>query len=216
MTEAEIDHLVKILWDYNHMNHQLVKADAIFALGSYDISVAERAVYLYFKGYAPFIIFSGAFGKLTRGVFEKPEADVFAEIARKRGVPEDKVLIENKSTNTGENIAFTKELLESKKLNLKKFIVVQKPYMERRAYATIKKVWPEAEIIMTSPQVSFEEYVNNSFRSKEDIINSIVADTQKIKIYQEKGFQIPQEMPEEVWSACKQLIALGFDKSIAK
>ena len=32
----------------------------------------------------------------------------------------------------------------------KKFIVVQKPYMERRSYATFKKVWPEKEIIVTS------------------------------------------------------------------
>jgi uncharacterized SAM-binding protein YcdF (DUF218 family) len=207
----EVDHLVQILWDYNHLNHQLKPADCIFCLGSQDVLPADTAADLYLKGFAPYVIFSGNVGRLTKGLFEKPEAEIFADIARKRGVPES-VIIEDKSTNTGENIQFTKDLLISKGINFNSFVLVQKPYMERRAYATVKKIWPEKEVMVTSPQVSMEEYFKLVTRPKKDVIDSMVADTQKIITYPAKGFQIPQEMPDEVWEACEQLVKLGYGR----
>lgn len=50
--------------------------------------------------------------------------------------------------------------------------------MERRAYATIKKVWPEVEVIVTSPQLSFEEYLTEEF-TKDYVINIMVGDLQR-------------------------------------
>jgi hypothetical protein len=44
----------------------------------------------------------------------------------------------------------------------------------------------------------------------------MVGDLQRIKIYPEKGFQIPQEIPSDVWDAFEQLVELGFDKHLAK
>ncbi len=204
-----IDQLARIIWDYHHMNHVLKKSDCIFVLGSNDIRMAEHAADLYLQGYAPFIIFSGGFGRLTGGVFKKPEADLFADVAAKKGVPPEKIFIENKSTNTGENIELTKKLLAEKGLNFDTFIVVQKPYMERRAYATFKKCWPEKECIISSPSISFESYPNQEI-SKETLINVMVGDLQRIKIYPEKGFQIFQEIPTEVWNAYEELVKLGY------
>ncbi|HRN57086.1 MAG TPA: YdcF family protein, partial [Agriterribacter sp.] len=87
-----------------------------------------------------------------------PEADRFAAIAMQKGVPADALLIENKSSNTGENIVFTARLLKEKGLDPHSFIVVQKPYMERRSYATFKKHWPHKNVLVTSPQLDFDEY----------------------------------------------------------
>ena len=124
------------------------------------------------------------------------------------------MFVENKSTNTGENIRFTKQLLSERDLDLQKFILVQKPYMERRSFATFRKIWPEKDVIVTSPQVSFDEYLK-SYSAKElgadDVINIMVGDFQRIRIYAEKGFQIHQEIPDEVWSAYEQLVAAGYD-----
>ena len=213
--ENEIDKLAKIIWNYHHINHCLKKVDCILVLGSHDLRVAERGVDLFLEGYAPFIVFSGGFGTLTRHLFSKPEADLFAEIAIKRGVPEEQILIENKSTNTGENFKFTEKLLKTSGLDFNSFIVVQKPYMERRTYATVKKLWPEKEIIITSPQIAYENYPNADI-SKENVINIMVGDLQRIKIYPEKGFQIYQEIPDYVWSAFQKLIALGYTGHLAK
>ncbi|CAF1499279.1 unnamed protein product, partial [Didymodactylos carnosus] len=180
--------------------------------GSHDLRVAEYAAELYLQGWAPLLIFSGGTGVLTKD-WQESEADRFAQIARDKGVPSSAILIENKSTNTGENILFTQELLIKYKLSPQTFIVVQKPYMERRSYATFKRHWPDRNIIVTSPKLSLEEYPCNEI-SMENMINFMVGDLQRIKIYPEKGFQIYQEIPVNVWNACKRLIELGFNKHL--
>jgi uncharacterized SAM-binding protein YcdF (DUF218 family) len=207
--------LAKKLWDYHHLNNTMVKSDCILALGSHDIRVADRAAELYLEGWAPVLIFSGGLGNVTKGIWTEAEADKFAAIAIKKGVPENAILIENKSTNTGENILFTQKLLEDKNLNPQNFIVVQKPYMERRSYATFKKHWPDKNILVTSPQINFDDYPNAEIPI-ERVINIMAGDLQRIKIYPEKGFQIPQEIPADVWDAFEQLVELGYDKHLAK
>jgi uncharacterized SAM-binding protein YcdF (DUF218 family) len=205
--------LAKKLWNYHHMDHVLEKADCILVLGSHDLRVAERAAQLYLEGWAPMIIFSGGLGNFTKETWTEPEADQFAAIAINMGIPKEAILTENRSTNTGENILFTQRLLEQKGLDPQSFIVVQKPYMERRSYATFKKHWPNKKLIVTSPQISFEEYPTEEI-PLERVINIMAGDLQRIKIYPEKGFQIFQEIPRDVWHAYEELIASGFDKHL--
>ncbi|MEO8584316.1 MAG: YdcF family protein [Flavitalea sp.] len=205
----EVLTLARTLWEYHHMHHQLKKCDCILALGSHDLRVANRAAELWFEGWAPYIIFSGGLGNLTQGVWQEAEADQFAAIAVNMGVPKENILIENKSTNTGENIQFTKLLLAEKGLAPQKILLVQKPYMERRTYATVKKWWEEKDIIVTSPQFTFENYATVDIPS-EKVIHIMVGDLQRIKEYPAKNFQIYQEIPAEVWQAYEQLVALGF------
>ena len=208
-------HLAKKLWDYHHLNHELEKADCILALGSHDLRVAQRAAELYLKGWAPFIIFSGGLGNLTRGLWTRPEADLFAEVAVKMGVPANNILIENKSTNTGENILFTQQLLAEKNLIPDSFIVVQKPYMERRSFATFKKHWPDKKLMVTSPQLSFEEYPTPEI-TMDLVINIMVGDLQRIKFYPGKGFQVHQEIPDHIWEAFEKLVLEGFNRHLMK
>ncbi|MFT3822988.1 MAG: YdcF family protein [Chitinophagaceae bacterium] len=203
------------LWDYHHMQHPLQKADCILALGSHDLRVAEWAAEVYLQGWAPLLIVSGGLGNVTKGIWTETEADKFAAIALRKGVPENAILIENKSTNTGENILFTQQLLQEKQLDLQTFIVVQKPYMERRSYATFQKQWPGKQLIVTSPPIPLAEYANDEI-PMERVINIMTGDLQRIKIYPEKGFQIYQEIPENVWYAYEQLVAAGFDKHLAR
>lgn len=210
-----VDALAEKIWDYHHMNHHMKKCDCILALCSNDTRVAERSAELYFQGWAPFIIFSGGVGVLTKNLFNKPEAEVFADTAYALGVPREDILIEPKSTNTGENIQFTRELLKEKGIEVSSFILVQKPYMERRTYATFKKQWPEKECVVSSPEISFEMCATE-FVSKEDCINIMVGDMQRIKLYSERGFQIPQDISEDVWQAYEQLVALGYDKHLVR
>ena len=161
------------------------------------------------------IIFSGGLGNFTKDMWTETEADLFAGIAKKMGVPEENILIENKSTNTGENIRFTQQLLARKNFDMKTFIVVQKPYMERRSYATFKQYWPGKKLIVTSPQISFEAYPTEEIPI-EKVINIMVGDLQRIKLYPEKGYQVFQEIPAGVWQAYEELIASGFDRHLMK
>lgn len=215
MVDNKTIELAKKLWDYHHVNQLLEKSDCILVLGSHDLRVAERGAELYLKKWAPVIIFSGGLGNLTKGIWGEAEADKFAAVAQKMGVPKEVILIENKSTNTGENILFTQQLLKEKGLDPQSFIVIQKPYMERRSYATFKKYWPNKRLVVTSPQISFEQYPNNEI-PLEKVINIMVGDLQRIKIYPEEEFQIFQEIPTDVWEAYEQLVELGYDKHLVR
>jgi len=44
----------------------------------------------------------------------------------------------------------------------------------------------------------------------------MIGDLQRIKLYPEKGFQIYQEIPGDVWQAYEQLVKLGFDKHLIR
>lgn len=207
--------LAETIWNYHLMRHQVAKADAILVLCSHDEKVAERGAQLFLEGWAPLIIFSGGQGEITRTLWNEPEAERFARIATGMNVPRENILVEGASTNTGENIKLTKKLLAERNLDPHKFILVQKPYMERRSYATFRQHWPEKEVVVTSPQVSFRDYLaqySNRSLSAADVVGIMVGDLQRIKLYPARGFQIAQEIPDEVWEAFKGLVRAGYDK----
>jgi uncharacterized SAM-binding protein YcdF (DUF218 family) len=211
--------LAETIWNYHHMNHALEKAGAILVLCSHDTAVAERGAQLFHEGWAPLVIFSGGQGAITKRLWTEPEADRFARIAIERGVPADRILVENRSTNTGENVEFTRRVLADRGLDPASFILVQKPYMERRAYATFMKRWPEKRAVVTSPQVSFAEYLarySNEALTEDDVVGIMVGDLQRIRDYPARGFQIPQEIPAGVWEAFEELVTLGYDTHLAR
>jgi uncharacterized SAM-binding protein YcdF (DUF218 family) len=210
-----IDQLAQTIWDYHHLNHSIEPCDLILALGSNDTRVAEYAADLYLQGFAPLLMFSGNVGALTREQFTKPEAEVFADIARQKGVPDDAILLEPESTNTGENIIFSRRVLAARGLDPASLILVQKPYMERRAFATFRQRWPEKEVSVTSPPILFSDYPNELL-PKDKIINIMVGDLQRIKFYSGLGFQIEQEIPAAVWQAYETLVAMGYDQHLMK
>ena len=209
--------LVEKIWNYHQMHHALSRADAILVLCSHDTVVAERGAQLFLEGWAPLLIFSGGLGTITRHLWTEPEANQFARIAIDLGVPESSILIENRSTNTGENILFTKALLAGRGLDPDRFIVVQKPYMERRSYATFRKVWPGKSVVVTSPQLPLDEYLarfSHDSLSQDDVICIMLGDLQRIKLYPARGFQIDQEIPPDVWDAFTELVEAGYDKRL--
>ena len=152
-------------------------------------------------------------GNLSFDVTNQELEDEFKSEVTAMGVPADRILIENQSTNTGENVLFTRRLLAEKGLDPARLILVQKPYMERRSYATFMRQWPGMELLVTSPQIAFEDYPNSDI-PMERVINAMVGDLQRIRLYPAQGFQIPQDIPDDVWAAFEKLVAWGFDKHL--
>ena len=111
LSTMSIDAWARTVWDYHHVGHALRKADCIIVLGSHDTRVAERGAELYLAGWAPLVLMSGGLGSLTSGMWTRPEAEVFADIALGMGVPRDALLLESRSTNTGENVELSRRLL---------------------------------------------------------------------------------------------------------
>ena len=207
------DAWARIVWDYHHVGHALRKADVIVALGSHDTRVAERAAELFREGWAPLVVCSGHLGSLTGATWTRSEAEVFAQIAVERGVPRERVLLESRSTNTGENVDFTRQLLAEQGLLPRRAIAVQKPYMERRTLATFASRWPELDVVVTSPQLDFDDYATGGIR-KDDVIHIMVGDLQRLIVYGSKGWSAPQRIPAEVMEAYEGLVAAGYTKRL--
>jgi len=211
----KVEKLAKIIWNYMRMNQKIKKADLILVMGSHDLQVADRGIELFLQGFAPLMLVSGGLGKITKDINSKSEAELFADRAIHEGVPKGKILIENKSKNTGQNIEFAKRLLKNMGIKIQSVILIQKPYMERRAFATFLKLWPEVDVVVTSPKFSFEEYKTDGL-SRKKMIEVMVGDLQRIKEYPKMGFQIEQEIPNEIWDAYGKLVAQGYDNYLIK
>lgn len=213
------EELIKKLWNYMKSNQKIEKSDCIIGLGCEDLNIAKIAVDLYFKGYGDKIIFSGGLGKVTRNIWNEPEANKFAKYAVENGVPKEKIYVENKSTNTGDNFRFTKELIKQEKLNVKTCIVVCKPYVEKRVEATLKKIMPECKGIVTSQNIEFEQYCNqyeNEIGNRNEVIEDLVGSVERMKVFAERGWQIQMDIPNTVWQAYEDLVKKGYDKYYTK
>lgn len=201
----------ELLWNYLSLNEPLEKADLILVLGTFDTRVAERGTELILQNLAPLIIFSGGFGRLSGKNAVKPEAEIFAKVARKRGVPEEKIIIENKSSNTYENFLFSLKIIKQKKLSVKKIIVVTQPYLQRRAKLGLLKFWPGIKSIFTSPEFTFQTY-GNSFLSKNEMLNIMAGEISRIQKYPEKGFIKKGIIPDSILKIYEKLAENGFTK----
>jgi uncharacterized SAM-binding protein YcdF (DUF218 family) len=186
------------------LDYAVEKSDCIFVLCSNDTRVAEYAAELYLKGDAETVIFSGGAGRLTQELFERTEAETFAQIALDLGVPSSAIITETRATNTGENIQFTAKLLKDKSMHFDSFILVQKPYMERRSLATFEKQWPQPyqRVLVTSQKLSFVDYFNDDI-DLDTTVRAMLGDYERIKTYPDKGFQTKQLIPSHVEKAYK-------------
>ena len=210
---------LQVIWDYLGMHQQPQKADCMVGFGNFNHNIARRAAELYHAGYAPKVLFTGGLGRNTDGLFREPEAVRFAKVAIECGVPEADVILEDKSTNTKENIEFTREKLKSLGMPCNKLLGVHQPFMERRISAAFGVYWPETELIVTSPQVTIEEYLRDAEKqgiTHNAAISVIVGDFQRMDLYAKLGYQIPQEIPEEAWKAFHALVVQGYDKQLVK
>jgi uncharacterized SAM-binding protein YcdF (DUF218 family) len=202
---------LQLVWDYHLLNQPISKSDAIFVLCSYDLRVAEHAAQLYLDGYAPLLIFSGAQGRATEGLFTLSEAETFAHVAKDMGVPSSAILVETKATNTGENIFFTQALLKEKNISINSLLLVQKPYMERRLLATFLKNWTDIEFCISSPNITFVNYPTEEV-TFDHVASIILGELHRLKVYPTLGYQEAQDIPDDVWQAFENLIKIGFDE----
>jgi uncharacterized SAM-binding protein YcdF (DUF218 family) len=204
---------VETLWNYHHLDHEVKPTDVGVGLGSHDIGVAVRTAELYHRGMFPLIVFTGANAPTTIDRFPRGEAVHYREHALEEGVPDEAIRVEPKARNTGENFLLTRELLAAEGLTPTSMTVVSRPYQERRAYATCRKLWPEVDLVCTSQRIDLEAYAAG-IGDIPRMINVMVGDTQRIRLHAEAGYAIPQDVPADVQSAYERLVAAGYTRHL--
>ncbi|MEE1788948.1 YdcF family protein [Streptomyces sp. SP17BM10] len=199
----------KMVWDFHQMHHEPRPCSVAIGLGSHDLGVADATVDLYRRGMAPLIVFTGATSRTTQALMPRGEAVHYRERALELGVPASAVMVEPRARNTGENIRYSRELLEQGGVDVSSVLLVSKPYEERRAYATARKLWPGVDVVSASTPMTFMEYVDSIGDAKR-VIDMLVGALQRLLIYPQQGFMVSQAVPNDVSAAYARLVDEGF------
>lgn len=210
MTEPTDEDLVhaRTLWDYHRLDEKSRPSDVIIGLGSHDSSVAEQAARPRRTGLAPAILFSGANAQTTIDRFPRGETVRYAEQAIVLGVPQSAILLEKRGTNTGENVEFARQVLTDSKIATKSAEIVTRPYRQRRARATLRKIWPMLATRFTAKPASFCEYMRE-IGDANRAIDMLVGDTKRIWPYAHRGLAAEEPLSKTVLEAFTRLVLAG-------
>ena len=207
--------LVQTLWDYLQLNQAPRRTESMIVMGCHDLGVAHRAIELYHQGFSDYMVLSGGKGKITQHLWHKSEAEMFADLALQAGIKPAAIILETRSQNCAENLLFSMQLLAQKGLSTHLPLLITKPYLERRVYATFKQHFPNIAPHVSSLQLALDVYLRQQ-ADIERVINLMVGDLQRIMLYPQKGWQIPQQVPDPVLQAYHQLLALGFTQQLIR
>ncbi|MEU6242910.1 YdcF family protein [Streptomyces sp. NPDC047024] len=201
------------LWDFQQMGHELRPCSVAIGLGSHDLGVADTTAELFHRGMAPLIVFTGATSRTTRERMPRGEAEHYRDRAVELGVPESAILVEPRATNTGENIRYSRAMLEERQVPVSSALLVSKPYEERRAYATACKLWPGIEWVSASASMTLPAYVD-AIGDAQLVIDMLVGAQQRLVVYPSQGFMTEQVIPEAIEAAYSRLRDAGFTSRI--
>ncbi|WP_031077809.1 YdcF family protein [Streptomyces sp. NRRL WC-3742] len=202
-----------LIWEYHQMGQEPRPCDVAIGLGCHDLGVAAEAARFYLDGLVGRIVFTGGPNPSRPDHFPRGEAVHFTEHALSLGVPEHAIHQEPRARNTGQNIQFSREVLQAVGVDVHSVLLVSMPYMERRAYATCRKVWPEVEAVCASTPMNLNDYVK-TIGDDGLVIDSLVGDLQRVIEYPKLGFAVAQDVPETVRDAYQRLLADGFDSKL--
>ncbi|MEV8454095.1 YdcF family protein [Streptomyces sp. NPDC052095] len=203
------------IWDHLLLDGPVRPCSAAIGLGSHDLGVATTAAGHYRAGLFPTLVFTGGNSPTTKDRFPRGEAVHYREHAISLGVPEGSVLVEPLAANTGQNITYTRALLDQRGLAVDSVLLVCKPYMERRAYATCRKLWPEVAVGCASERIGLADYLE-VIGDRKLVIDMLVGELQRIQEYPRLGFATEQPVPAPVLGAYGRLVRAGYDSRLMK
>jgi uncharacterized SAM-binding protein YcdF (DUF218 family) len=199
------------LWDYLRLGIPVQAAECLLVFGGHDLGVAERAAQLYADGIAPFIVVSGGSRAVPDGSEFGTEADAITDVLMRRNVPKDAIALERLATNTSENFWLSAEVLRDLRLDPQRFLVVQKPYTERRTLATARRRWPAKQVAVTSQQIGFDEYCAGDIPVSR-ILSMLAGEALRLENYAATGLiDLDEPVPADLLQAAHALQAAGFD-----
>ena len=152
MNERFFDAITEFIF----LRHDPEPADMIFIPGSDCEETVHRAAWLYRNGYAPFVLPSGRYSKLS-GSFKltgfQSEWEYMKSILLQEGVPDDAILKEDQATFTWENAIFSARVVRESGITVRKAIICCQAFHARRAYTYYQQQFPGTVLLM-APSVT--------------------------------------------------------------
>ena len=193
-------------------DEELHESDLIIGFGHFDPKIPRRCCELYTRGLAPRVLFTGGVGAGTADL-GRCEADFFLAVATAQAdhIPKSAFIVENRSTNTGENIRMSSAVLGALDpplrfgREIRSVILVASAYRQRRAMLTAR-LHLEGVDIQNAPPLTDYAKERALFADKDQMLDELmVGEVTRIRTYPAEGFTLATEIPEQVLVAARRL-----------
>lgn len=201
------------VWDYLAVAEPPARADVIFVFGSQALAVPARAAGLYRAGHAPVVLVSGRYGRMTREVFDQPEALVFRDRLLRDGVPPAAIVTETEAGNTLENVRYGLAALYQRGVAARSALLVAKPFVMRRCAATFARQAPDVSVRCCPPETDLLRSVD---RAPAAFASRLVAEVERLDRYGATGDIAKQTVPSAVRQAVRRLVDAGWGDGRAR
>jgi len=185
--------------------------DAVIGFGHFDLAIPIHCAERVMAGRAKHLIFTGGIGAGTADL-GMAEADAFvASVAKQDPALAARAICENRSTNTAENIRFTRDLLAEKHPaiafghGIRSVLLVATPSRQRRVFQTWRKLMPDIPAVNMPPPHTFEALAALYTSKGEDILQQMLGEYQRLRDYPAKGWITKEPIPEAIHEAAKAL-----------
>ncbi|MBO1299185.1 MULTISPECIES: YdcF family protein [unclassified Enterococcus] len=244
---ADWNRLLAFLAEADPQNYSELKAPMLILAGNCLPVLADEAAKAYLNQQIDQIVLVGGIGHATKYLyrnFEKQgydfepglsESELCAKyLIEKYQLPEEAMLLETKSTNSGENALFSYELLSKLGSLPERILLMNDPTLQRRTKATFEKEWGKTSVdfynyVPILPQVtestkgfSFSDQRLNDLWPADYFQALVLGEMVRLKDDAQgygpngKGFIGHVDIPDEVWSAYLRLIAINEKASLKR
>lgn len=208
------ERLVRIMWDYgasvrtplreipdvsSFRNRASNSRAVTIVAGSDDLELpSKHGAMVHKAGKSDLIVASGKGGANMGHEGDKTEAFIIREILMGEGIPSKDILMEAASTNTGQNIQYSANLLKVGGYKAESVIWVHMPFSLGRDKGAFLKQWPvDAEnpmpkLYMTAPELDMFDYLIKGFKGDPTVEGS-------------KGWHAGAIVQAAVWDVTKSL-----------
>jgi len=145
------------------------------------VDLSRLAIDLFRSGHFEILIIAGG---RTHGA-RRSEAREIANCLVTQGLPHKRIILEERSSNTGENVRNARKLM--KHAGISELLLIGKIYAKRRYAMTIKKQWPEITRISCAT-VDYFGVAREQWWKSPSLRLRIFSEARKIEAYLERGY----------------------------
>jgi hypothetical protein len=206
MRHSSIRQNAIVLFEYLYMRDAFAgKADIIIGFGHFDEKIPAQCAQLFLAGKSKKILFTGGRGSGTADL-QASEASFFLELVKKKypALLQDSVILEEKSTNTAENLRFSERVLNDLSVplvfgkNLCSALIVANAYRQRRVWLTCTNLFPSVEFSNSPPKTTYDEEKALFDRKGLDYVRCLTGEIERIVRYGKRGYITRVSIPGPV------------------
>lgn len=229
--------LLSFLADSN--DRKEVKAPLLILAGNGLPILADKAAELYLNGQVKQIFLVGGIGHATKVLrknfadqgmfFDKNQSEsemYFHYLTKKYQIPAEKLILETKSTNSGENAQNALAILRLKGKLPERILLMNDPTLQRRTKATFEKVWQKEnvewisyapiipKIIELEPELCFMPSELNGQWTREYFYALVLGEMIRLNDDENgygpngKNYMNHVDIPQNVWQAYQRIASV--------